>query len=148
VVTLYLRFSLLKSKDFKPDTTQSRSILDLRPQLITRLQQVVKDGTAGLYNLSIGKIEPHINSGGGDIMAVKIVPDSTILVRLKSSPDAPAEVLKISIDSFHIDGIGIGDLLHSNQVDLKTVSFSRPVIEMYRLKTLSGQKRRPGTAAV
>ena len=62
-----IRFSVLQSRDFKPDTTKSKSILDLRPQLIAKLQQLVKDGSNGLYNLSIGKIEPHISSGGVDM---------------------------------------------------------------------------------
>ena len=91
---LYVRFSVLKSKDFKPDTTKSKSILDLRPQLIAKLQQLVKDGSDGLYNLSIGEIEPHISSGGVDMMTVKIVPDSLTLLKLKSSPVLPMKFLK------------------------------------------------------
>ena len=142
---LYIRFSVLKSKNFKPDTTKSKSILDLRPQLIAKLRQMVKDGSDGLYNLSIGEIEPHISSGGMDVMNVKIVPDSLTLSKLKTSPLAPEEVFKISIDSFHVDGIGIEDLLHKDQVNLKTISFTEPVIEMYPLKKLSNNRKRDTT---
>lgn len=138
---LYFRFSVLRSKDFKPDTTKSKSILDLRPQLIAKLQQLVKDGSGGLYNLSIGEIEPHISSGGVDMISVKIVPDSLALLKLKTSGSAPGEVLKISIDSFHIDGLGIEDLLHKNEVDLKTISFTGPVIEMYQLKQIPVKRK-------
>ena len=86
---LYIRFSVLKPKDFKPDTSKSKSIVDLRPQLIAKLRQMVKDGSDGLYNLSIGKIEPHISSGGMDMMTIRIVPDSLTVSKLKSSPVAP-----------------------------------------------------------
>src|ERR1700730_11088314 len=82
---LYIRFSVLRSKDFKPDTTKSKSIADLRPQLIAKLRQMVKDGSDGLYNLSIGEIEPHVSSGGVDMITVKIVPDSLTLLSLKNS---------------------------------------------------------------
>jgi hypothetical protein len=139
---LFVRFSVLKSKNFKPDTTKSKSILDLRPQLIAKLRQLVKDGSDGLYNLSIGEIEPHISSGGIDMMTVQIVPDSVTLSKLKSSPVAPGEVFKISMDSFHIDGIGIEDLLHRNQVNLKTISFTGAVIERYQLIKLSSKKKK------
>jgi hypothetical protein len=142
---LYIRFSVLRSKDFKPDTTKSKSILDLRPQLIAKLQQLVKDGSGGLYNLSIGEIEPHISSGGVDIMNVNIVPDSLALLKLKSAPIAPDQFFKISIDSFHIDGLGIEDILHKDQVNLKTISFTGPVIEMYQLKKLLKKKKKDTT---
>ncbi len=145
---LYVRFSVLKSKNFKPDTTKSKSILDLRPQLIAKLQQMVKDGSDGLYNLSIEKIEPHVISGGMDIMNMKIAPDSLTLSKLKSSSIAPTEVFKISIDSFHIDGIGIEDILHKNQVNLKTISLTGPVIEMYHLKKLLNNEKKNDTTTL
>jgi hypothetical protein len=135
----------LRSKDFKPDTSKSKSILDLRPALIAKLRQLVKDGSDGLYNLSIGEIEPHVSSGGVDMITVKIIPDSVTLLKLKSTPDAPDEVFKISIDSFHIDGIGIEDLLHRNQLSLKAISFTGPVIERYQLKKLPGEKKKDST---
>lgn len=142
---LYIRFSVLKSKDFKPDTTKSKSILDLRPQLIAKLRQLVKDGSGGLYNLSIGEIEPHVGSGGVDMMTVRIIPDSVTLSKLKNTPAAPDEVFKISVDSFHIDGLGIEDMLHKDKVDLKMISFTGPVIEAYQLKKLSNKKKKDTT---
>ena len=59
-----------------------------------------------------------------------------------------AEVFKISIDSFHIDGIGIEELLHRNQLNLKTISFTGPVIEMYQLKKLANVKKKNDTATL
>ena len=50
---LYLRFGYLKTKDFKPDTSKEKNPIDLRPSLIAKLQQLVKDGSNGLYILSV-----------------------------------------------------------------------------------------------
>jgi hypothetical protein len=130
---LYIRYHALRAKDFPPDNSKSRSIVDLRPALIARLQQMVKDASAGLYKLSIEKIEPHLRSGGVDIMQVAIVPDSSVLSALKEKHDLPAEVFKVYMDSFHIDGIGIDELLHQRSVHLKTISLTAPVIEMFQL---------------
>ena len=47
---LYIRYGLLKTKDIKPDAAKSTSLLDLRPALIAKLKQIVKDGSNGLYN--------------------------------------------------------------------------------------------------
>ena len=41
---LYVRYSVLKAKDFKPDNSKAATPLDLRPSLIAKLQQLVKDG--------------------------------------------------------------------------------------------------------
>ena len=55
----------------------------------------------------------------------------------------PDEVFKISIDSFHIDGIGIEDLLRTGtQLKLKTISVSGPVVEMYQVKKSPGVKEK------
>lgn len=47
----YIRFVVLKAKDFKPDYSKSKSVADLRPALIAKLQQLVKDASGGLYSL-------------------------------------------------------------------------------------------------
>src|SRR5438552_2540906 len=75
-VYLYVRFSVLKTKDFKPDSSKAKSVLDLRPSIIAKLQQLVKDGSGGLYHLSIEEIEPHIFKSTLDIMNATLSPDS------------------------------------------------------------------------
>jgi hypothetical protein len=48
---LYVRFDALKAKDYKPDQSKSTSVADMRPAIIAKLQQLVKDGSGGLYRL-------------------------------------------------------------------------------------------------
>src|SRR6476620_4354533 len=42
---LYLKKNFLKTPDFKPDNSKATSVLDLRPSIIAKLRQVVKDGS-------------------------------------------------------------------------------------------------------
>ena len=39
---LYIRYGLLKTKEFKPDNSKAKNVLDLRPSIIAKLQQLVK----------------------------------------------------------------------------------------------------------
>ena len=50
-VFIYLKYFVLKAKDFKPDNAKATTIIDLRPSIIAMLQQLVKDGSNGLYVL-------------------------------------------------------------------------------------------------
>ena len=133
-VYLYVRFSVLKTKDFKPDSSKARSVLDLRPSIIAKLQQLVKDGSDGLYHLSIGKIEPHILKSTLDIMNATLSPDSAELKNLDNTKKLPDDVFKISFSTLHIEGIDINDLLSKNHLSLKDISITDPVIEVYHKK--------------
>lgn len=131
---LYLRFGILKTKDFKPDALKASSVLDLRPAIIAKLQQLVKDGSGGLYNLSIDKLEPNISEATLDIENATLVPDSAAIVNLDANHKVPDDIFKITFDSLHIDGIGIPDLLNKDQVDLKVIRLIDPVINVYHSK--------------
>jgi hypothetical protein len=131
---LFIRFSLLRSKDFKPDNSKSRSFLDLRPSIIAKIQQLVKDGSGGLYFLSIEKIEPNVLSSRVDIINASITPDSTVLNKLDKANKLSDNLFKISFSSLHIEGIGIGDLLSKEHLKLKNILVKAPVIEVYHEK--------------
>jgi hypothetical protein len=45
---LFVRFHLLKAKDFEPDNAKASSPVDTRPAIIAKLQQLVKDGASGI----------------------------------------------------------------------------------------------------
>lgn len=138
----YLRFSILNTHDFKPDTSDARSILDLRSQLIAKLQQVVKDGTDGLYNLSIKQIEPNVMQSRFIVIKAVLTPDSAALVRLENLEKAPDDVFKVLIDSFYIDGIGIGDLLSLKTINLDSVFLDSPSIEVHHYERIYNKEKR------
>lgn len=131
---LFIRFSVLKTKAIEPDNTKARSVLDLRPAIIAKLQELIKDGSNGLYNLSIDRIEPHVLESKLDVYKVTLTPDTNAFVKLNSRHLAPDDVLKISFDSLHIDGMGIDDLLHQDKIDIASVFVINPLINMYHKK--------------
>jgi hypothetical protein len=128
---LYLRYSLLKSKDFKPEVSKSKSPLDLRPALIAKMRQLVKDGSNGLYDLQIAQVEPSITNSSVDLSGVVLSPNPSGLARLDSLKMAPDDVFKISFKALHISGIGLPDLLNRKEIDLTSIDVDDPVIEVF-----------------
>jgi hypothetical protein len=128
---LYLRYSVLKSKDFTPDISKSESPLDLRPALIAKLQQLVKDGSNGLYNLRVTQVEPSITNSEIDFTGVVLTPDTLALAQLDGQQMAPDDVFKISFKKLHISGIGIGDMLNKKDLNLNSILLENPVVEVF-----------------
>ncbi len=129
---LYLRYGVLKSKDFKPDLSTSKSILDLRPSLIAKLKQIVKDGSDGLYVLDIKDIEPDVANSKINLTGVTVLADSIVLKRLDSLKKAPDQTFKILATSIQVDGIQLSDLLSNDKIDLKNVFIIKPIIEVFK----------------
>gem|GEM_PF-4464127 len=68
----FLRFYFLRASDFTPDQSRSASIIDHRPAIIAKLRQMVKDGSNGLYKLSVESVET-------DIVASRLTTTNAIL---------------------------------------------------------------------
>lgn len=137
---IFLR-TFISTKGFHPikqaaaaDPTPPKSVLDLRPQIINKLQQLVKQGSNGLYNLSIKEIEPDVVNSTLDAKNVVLLPDTAALQNLEKERQAPDDVFKITCGSLHIDGIAIVAFLAKNKIDVGTISFNNPVIEVVHQK--------------
>jgi hypothetical protein len=128
---LYIFFSQPKTNNAKHEDIKSKSDIDLRPLIITKLQQLVKEGSNGLYNLSVEKIEPDILRSELIALNATLTPDSTALVKLNNAKKTPDNVFKISFDSLHITGITLEDFLHKDRLDLDSVFITKPTIETY-----------------
>jgi hypothetical protein len=139
---LYVRYSALKTKDFKPDTKKEKSVTDLRPAIIAKLQQMVKDGSDGLYYLSIGKIEPDVLKSTVELSDVTITPDQAAIKKLDSNKTLPDDVFKITFSALHVTGIDIRDILSKDHLSLNDISISNPVIEVYHKKRSYNQPTR------
>jgi hypothetical protein len=130
----YIRFSFLKAKDFKPKTETARTPLDLRPSIIAKLQQLVKDGSDGLYRLNIEKVDPHVLISTFDVTNATITPDPEEVKKLDSAHHLPDDLFNISFSSLHINGIVINDLLSKDSLKLNEISITKPVIHVYHKK--------------
>src|SRR3954467_13310042 len=81
-VYLYIRYNYLNAKDFKPDQSKARNIVDLRPAIIAKLQQLVKDGSDGLYTLTIDKLDADILASTVDVKNASVAVDTVVLQKL------------------------------------------------------------------
>ncbi|HTM93952.1 MAG TPA: hypothetical protein VL095_16135, partial [Flavisolibacter sp.] len=116
------------AKDSTTATKPSESILDLKPKLIEKLQQLVKQGSGGLYNLFIHELKPDILKSTVSISKASLVPDTAALKQLEQSKRLPDEIFRIKTDSIWIDGLGIKDILSKDVIDVKTIHIHRPTI--------------------
>lgn len=139
---LYLRFGFLKTKDFKPDTSKEKSVIDLRPSIIAKLQQIVKDGSNGLYVLSIDKLEPDILDSKLDITNSFIRIDTAAMHHLDSLQLLPDDIFTFHFSTLHVDGIGIDDLLHKNRIEITGIHITDPVINVYHKKRSYNEAQR------
>jgi hypothetical protein len=129
---IFIKFKILKAKDFKPDTKKQKNIVDLRPSIIAKLQQLVKDGSTGLYVLSIEKINPDVLASKIDLVNASIHIDTVAMLQLDSLKKLPDDIFIVHFDSLHIDRIGIDDLLlHKNRIDIAGINITKPIIEVY-----------------
>lgn len=134
---LYVRYSL-NTPGFTPaqarDTTEvtkpAETLLDLKPKLVEKLQQLVKQGSNGLYNLFIHELKPDIVNSRISISNASLVPDTAVLKSLAKS-DLPEAIFKIKTDSIWIDGLGLKDILSKDVIDVKTIHILQPTIEVY-----------------
>src|SRR5438105_10449172 len=98
----YLRYGALKAKDYTPDMAKARSPLDLRPALIAKLQQLVKDGSDSLYTLAIDTLSPDIARSTLDVKGMQLRVDSAGYKRLAALRQLPDDVYRIRFAALHI----------------------------------------------
>jgi hypothetical protein len=147
---MYLRHSVA-TPGFKPAAAKTpaatpekaESVADLRPLFISKLQQLVKAGTGGLYNLSIHEVEPDVLNASITINHAELIPDSAVLLQLKKSGQLPAQVFRVMLGRLKIEGLGLQDFLDSKNLDLKSIKISAPSIDIYPGSTSEAGQRPP-----
>src|SRR5690348_11606898 len=130
-VVSYIHFFTPKTKHPNQQIPKATSAVDIRPFIVKKLQQLVKDGSDGLYNLSIEKLEPDVSQASLDVFGAKLTPDSAALKKLDSAQKAPDDIYNISFHALHINGITIDDFIHSDHISLDSISVKDPVFEVY-----------------
>ncbi|MEO7264237.1 MAG: hypothetical protein ABIW38_04960 [Ferruginibacter sp.] len=130
-VFLYLKYRILKAPDHNPDVSKKETVLDLRPQLIAKLQQLVKDGSAGLYKLSLEQVSPDLAASTVDIQHGTIDIDSSMLTSLDNAGKLPDDIFKVSFSKIHISGLGIADFISKKNLNLGNIKLDNPIIEVY-----------------
>jgi len=135
---LYVKYSITtpgftpaEAKDSVSRTKPAETFLDVKPKLVEKLQQLVKQGSNGLYNLFIHELKPDILNSTIGISKASLIPDTAVMQQLEQAKQLPGEVFKIQTDSIWIDGLGIKDILSKDAIDVKTIHILHPTIEVY-----------------
>ncbi len=146
VISAYIYLRFLKANAPKP-LSQSESPIDLRPLIISKLQQLVKKSSEGLYNLSVEKLEPDALQSQIDVFNATLVPDTVALQRLDKELKAPDDVFKISFGSVHITGLSVSDFLHKDKIDLDTIFITAPIVEVFHKRRAYNEAKRQRDSA-
>lgn len=128
---MYLRFHVLKAKDFKPVEAKAKNVVDLRPAIIAKLQQLVKNGSNGLYTLNIDRIEPDVLNSKLTIYNASLNVDSNSMRVLDQQKKLPDDIFRIKLNDLHIDGLGIDIFLHKDSINVTGIHIDKPIINVY-----------------
>lgn len=142
---LFIRYRYLKVPDFQPDTSKVKNAVDLRPAIIAKLQQTVKDASNGLYILTIDKVEPNLLSSKLDIFNAAIQIDTSVMRDLDKRHLLPDDIFRIKFSTLHIDGIGIQDLLSKDRIGITGIRINKPIIDVYHKKRFYNEQDRKRT---
>src|SRR4051812_8594711 len=129
VIAAVVYIRVQKTTSPKP-VAKSENLIDITPLIVSKLQQLVKDGSDGLYQLSIEQLKPDITSSQVDIIKAKIIPDSAALQKLDTLQKAPDDVFTISLATLHITGVNISDFLHSKEINVDSIFVASPLIQV------------------
>jgi len=149
---LYVNYSLstpgftpAQARDSSFRAKPSESFIDLKPKLILKLQQLVKEGSNGLYNLYFHELKPDILNSKLTISRASLIPDTAVMIELQKLNQLPDEIFRIEADSIWIDGLGLNDVLSKDVIDITTVRILQPTINVYSEKRTNNQKQESKT---
>jgi hypothetical protein len=121
-------------------TRPPETVLDLKPKVVQKLQQLVKEGSNGLYNLYIRELKPDIVNSTVSISDASLIPDTAAMKKLETSGQLPSEVFKIETDAITIEGLGLNDLFSGDVVNVKAIRIHHPTINVYSNNSSGDQK--------
>ncbi|MEP6846099.1 MAG: hypothetical protein ABI861_08845, partial [Panacibacter sp.] len=111
-----------------------RKSTDFEPLIKAKLQQLVKDGSNGLYKLDVERINVDLLNSQVVVLNAQLDIDSTRLLQLDQQQQAPNDVYKIAFRNLVIEGIGPDDLLKKKNIDLSTFYIKDPIVEVFHHK--------------
>lgn len=108
-----------------------RSSTDFEPMIKEKLQQLVQEGSNGLYKLSVERINVDVLDEQIVVLNARLDIDSAKLSQLDQQQQAPNDIYKIAFKSLVIEGIGPDDFLKKKNIDLGTLYIKDPAVEIF-----------------
>lgn len=138
-----IRYAVLKTDLFEADNSKAKNILDLRPRLVAKLQQLVYDGSDGLYRLDVDSFDIDLSDKTLDFTDAVLHYDTARLHYLDSLKKAPDDLYNIHFNTLHVDGITVDELIGSNSISVKGIFLDQPQMKVYTVeRSYNAAKRR------
>lgn len=120
---------------------KARNLKDFNPLIKDKLQQLVSDGSGGLYRLSYDSLRSDVYKGTIILKNVHIFPDSTRILQLDSLNLKPEDIFDFSLTTLAVDGLDITDFFSNRKIDLKIIYMNNPILEIHHQKNDSLHKK-------
>ncbi len=108
-----------------------RKSKDFEALIKTKLQELVKDGSNGLYNLKMDKIEIDILNSKLILDNAQLLIDSIRLNELNGADIAPIDIFRITLKTLNVDGLSIRELLDTKNINLEKLNIKEPLVEVF-----------------
>ncbi len=108
-----------------------RKLDDFEGKIRQKLQQLVTQGSKGLYRLEVDKINVDVVNSRLVLSNLHIGYDSVVYSRLLASKRAPSDLFDIRLNSFAIDGISPADIISKKDIRLNIIYADHPVVNIY-----------------
>ncbi len=126
---------------------KARNLKDFNPLIKDKLQEIVSNGSDGLYQLTYDSLKSDVYGGTVILKNVHVFPDSSRLLHLDSMHMKPEDIFNFSLTTLAIDGLDISDFLSNKKIDLKIIYLNNPTLDIYHEKNDS-LKTKKDTASV
>jgi hypothetical protein len=96
-----------------------------------------------LYRLEFDSLDADVLQSRLTIWNIRLLPDTITTDRLKRSGKLPADIFKLGLDKFVIDGLDLKDFVSAKNIDFNIIYFKEPKLEIFHRKkpdTTHGEK--------
>lgn len=104
---------------------------DLAPLVAKKLQQLVHDGSNGLYNLQLDSVEIDVLAAGMVVYGARLTPDSGRLQQLAQMQNAPDNLYRLSVKQIRVAGVSPKDFISKKNIALDRVQIQKPIVEIF-----------------
>jgi hypothetical protein len=136
----------LKPAIIKPQPTKESTPvvkhLDLVPLLKAKIQQLVHEGSHGLYDLQLENVSADILQSKLTLFEAALVPNKKIYSQLEEERKAPDDLFHINFHSLYINGIDLKDILSNKDIDIEQITLDHPDVEVYNTPHPYNEKER------
>ena len=110
---------------------KSKRLTDFEPLMKQKLQQLVKDGSRGLYDISIGKVDIDVLQSKVIFADIHLHYDTSVYIQRVQLQQQPKDLFDIKVKAISIDGITPVDILRKKDLRLNVLYINNPVIKIY-----------------